>query len=331
MSENNGSGSSHSAAVNGIIEDLMGGASNNDGLSNSHNEKITSKKKTSVSKTNSLSGSGKVKKRKTILRDNAAPKQPLTGYFRFLNDRRDKCKTENPTLPFSEITKQLAAAWNVLPVGEKQQYLDAAEKDKERYSKEFEEYKKTDAYKTFLQKKAAKKKKDQKKDQKKDKKFDTDVDSVKTKNKKKKESKKKKEKVDDGTFEIPIFTQEFLEHNKQQEADLRELRKTTADFESQNSVLELHIERLKTAIERLEVDTNERKDYNEILQAHLDMLRNNFLSCFAHMPLPDMRDILTADNIDLYVEKLNSLLETRINLPLCNAVISAASQLDFSK
>lgn len=67
-----------------------------------------------------------------------------------------------------------------------QQYLDAAEKDKERYSREFEEYKKTDAYKTFLQKKAAKKKKDQKKDPKKDKKFEPDVDTVKIKNKKKK-------------------------------------------------------------------------------------------------------------------------------------------------
>lgn len=44
-----------------------------------------------------------------------------------------------------------------------------------------------------------------------------------------------------------------------------------------------------------------------------------------------MRDILTAENIDLYVEKVNSLLEARTNLPLCNAVISAASQLDFSK
>lgn len=72
----------------------------------------------------------------------------------------------------------------------------------------------------------------------------------------------------------------------EQESDLRELRKTTADVESQNSVLELHIERLKTAIERLEVDTNERKEYNNTLQNHLEMLRSNFLTCFAHMPLP---------------------------------------------
>lgn len=41
-------------------------------------------------------------------------------FQRFLNDRRDKCKTDNPTMPFSEITKQLAAAWNVLPASEKQ-------------------------------------------------------------------------------------------------------------------------------------------------------------------------------------------------------------------
>lgn len=41
--------------------------------------------------------------------------------------------------------------------------MDAAEQDKERYSKEFEEYKKTDAYKAFLEKQAAKKEKKVKK------------------------------------------------------------------------------------------------------------------------------------------------------------------------
>lgn len=42
--------------------------------------------------------------------------------------------------------------------------MNAAEQDKERYIKEFNDYKLTDAYKSFIQKQAAQKKKIQKKE-----------------------------------------------------------------------------------------------------------------------------------------------------------------------
>lgn len=50
-----------------------------------------------------------------------------------------------------------------------QQYLDAAEKEKERYLKELNQYKQTDAYKIFMEKQAAEKKKKVSKDKDKDK------------------------------------------------------------------------------------------------------------------------------------------------------------------
>lgn len=43
-----------------------------------------------------------------------------TGYIRFLNDRREQFRSENPNLPFAEITKVLATEWNQLPVDKKQ-------------------------------------------------------------------------------------------------------------------------------------------------------------------------------------------------------------------
>lgn len=61
----------------------------------------------------------KGKKRKRA-RDINAPKQPLTGYVRFLNDRREKIRAENPGLTFSEITKLMGAEWTKLPPSEKQ-------------------------------------------------------------------------------------------------------------------------------------------------------------------------------------------------------------------
>ena len=65
------------------------------------------------------SGWPKGKKRKKV-RDINAPKQPLTGYVRFLNERREKVRADNPGLTFSEITKLLGSEWSKLPQHEKQ-------------------------------------------------------------------------------------------------------------------------------------------------------------------------------------------------------------------
>ena len=44
----------------------------------------------------------------------------VLGYVRFLNDRREKVRSENPNLPFPEITKLLAVEWSQLPANQKQ-------------------------------------------------------------------------------------------------------------------------------------------------------------------------------------------------------------------
>lgn len=68
-----------------------------------------------------------------------------------MNERREAVRSENPNLSFAEITKMLASEWGTLPAEKKQQYLDAAEQDKERYTKEYDAYKKTEAYKNFVE------------------------------------------------------------------------------------------------------------------------------------------------------------------------------------
>lgn len=49
-----------------------------------------------------------------------------------------------------------------MPVGRKQHYLDAAEQDRERYTKEYNAYKQTEAYKLFTAQQNEKKLKDSK-------------------------------------------------------------------------------------------------------------------------------------------------------------------------
>lgn len=57
----------------------------------------------------------------------------FAGYVRYLNERRDQLRAEQPDLGFAELTRQLASEWSKLPAEEKKQYLDAADQDKERY------------------------------------------------------------------------------------------------------------------------------------------------------------------------------------------------------
>lgn len=59
----------------------------------------------------------------------------LPGYVRYLNERRDQLRAEQPELGFAELTRQLASEWSKLPTEEKQHYLDAADQDKERLIK----------------------------------------------------------------------------------------------------------------------------------------------------------------------------------------------------
>lgn len=68
------------------------------------------------------SKSSRGKKRKKSMKDTNAPKAPLTGYVRFLNEHREKVRQEKPELPFYEITKILGTMWSQMPQEQKQVY-----------------------------------------------------------------------------------------------------------------------------------------------------------------------------------------------------------------
>ena len=54
------------------------------------------------------------------MKDMNAPKPALNGYLRFLNERREVLRKENPNMTFSELTRVLGAEWTQLPQHEKQ-------------------------------------------------------------------------------------------------------------------------------------------------------------------------------------------------------------------
>lgn len=64
------------------------------------------------------------------------------------------------------------------------------------------------------------------------------------------------------------------------------------DYESQNAVLQRHVDSLHGAIDRLEADTNHQKESNQILQQHLETLRDQLAISFSSIPLPGSKFIV---------------------------------------
>nr|CAI5859736.1 unnamed protein product [Callosobruchus analis] len=240
-------------------------------------------------------------KKKKKPKDSTAPRVPLTGYARYLSDRRESVRAENPNISFAEITKILASEWGHLPADRKQQYLDAAEQDRERYRKEYNAYKQTEAYKLFTKQQSEKKVKGTIKDK---------EDSVKIPTPMVPQPVLSKDPQDMsfGNLDIPIFTEEFLDHNKTRDGELRQLRKINSDYEQQNAILTKHIENMKSAITKLESEIMQQEKNNASLQQLLDHLRNTLTDGFRDVSLPGMKEVATLQNIDNYMTNLHSIL-----------------------
>ncbi|KAB0358837.1 hypothetical protein FD754_002993 [Muntiacus muntjak] len=197
-------------------------------------------------------------RKKKPLRNSNAPKSPLTGYVRFMNQRREQLRAKRPEVPLPEITRMLGNEWN---------------RDKERYMKELEQYQKTEAYK---------KGKSHRQDAARQATYDHE-----------KEAEVKERSV----FDIPIFTEEFLNHSKAREAELRQLRKSSMEFEERNAALQKHVESKCTAAEKPAVDVSQERRRNTVLRQHSEARRQVLTSSFASI----------LDTIDSYMNRLHSI------------------------
>ncbi|XP_063305413.1 high mobility group protein 20A isoform X3 [Pelobates fuscus] len=203
----------------------------------------------------------KGRKRKRSPRDNNAPKAPLTGYVRFMNERREQLRAERPDVPFPEITRIVGSEWSKLPAHEKQ-----------------------------------------------------------------KESVLKERPI----FDIPIFTEEFLNHSKAREAELRQLRKTNMEFEERNAALQKHVESMRSAVQRLEAELNQEQGRNSLLQQHLQSVRQALTHCLRAVPIPGTSETPTLDTIDTYMSRLQNAMLThpKESEVLIAGVREALSQLE---
>jgi len=88
----------------------------------------------------------KYEKGLTRPKDASAPKRPLSGYFQWAGENRERVQSEHGSLSLAEVTKKLGEMWRELPAGEKSGYEEKAKSEMEAYKIKFEKYKKTKKY-----------------------------------------------------------------------------------------------------------------------------------------------------------------------------------------
>lgn len=272
-------------------------------------------------------------------KDPLAPKAPLNGYLVYFNEERADMRQKNPQMSFGELTKIIALKWKDLPAEEKQKYINEAELDKERYVKEMADYKKSDSYKQYLKETSnAKMARNEEshhnhhsqqhvKNEKVEPNFlnnslqsnqPTSINSL-------------QHEVNVAGFDIPIFTEEFIEHSKNREHEMRQIRKEINELEQQNNVLYKHIENMKQSTDKVESDIEKYQAANDKIAKNIDIFRQTILNCFSNLPLPNTQEYPSPANIDDYIMKLYSILaNTPQNDSFKMHVKSTLTKINFS-
>ena len=79
-------------------------------------------------------------KKKKGKKDKDAPKRPISAYFFYNQERREKLKKEKPNLDNKELIRAMSEEWNKLTDEEKKPYVKKAAEDKKRYVEEMKAY-----------------------------------------------------------------------------------------------------------------------------------------------------------------------------------------------
>lgn len=281
-----------------------------------------------------------------------APKQPLSGYVHFLNDRRESVKKECPDISFADISKKMANEWSQLGAEDKQAYNERAEKDKERYAKDFLAYQGTDEYKNYME---AQEQKEKVKTEAEKAGGSAAKEPPKKKTKKAPEVKKAapappvapnedsneaptSSKFDffdpnaSSGIDMPIFTEEFLEYNKCRETELRQLRKQMTEMEEQNAILQKHVDNMKSAIGKLETENSQQIENNSQLSKHLDALKQMLVNSFGKVVVPGQKEMITLDNVEAFIKRIHAMTVEK-SVPVDQAFMAKVkeviSQMDY--
>jgi len=135
----------------------------------------------------------------------------------------------------------------------------------------------------------------------------------------------------DSVLNIPVFTPQFLQHNKARENELRQLRKQYTELEEQNAELTKHNESMASAISKLDTDTQQHKQTNDKLNKHLQSLRQMLSQSFKGVNVAGFKNV-TNENMDEVAASLLAIVKENSGnqQPLINQAKSIVASLDYS-
>jgi len=88
----------------------------------------------------------KYEKGLTRPKDASAPKRPLSAYFQWAGENRERVQSESNLLTLAEVAKKLGEMWRELSAEDKSGYEEKAKSEMEAYKTKFEKYKTTKKY-----------------------------------------------------------------------------------------------------------------------------------------------------------------------------------------
>lgn len=115
--------------------------------------------------------------------------------------------------------------------------------------------------------------------------------------------------------DIPIFTDKFLEHNRQMETELKKIRKMNTDYEQQNAVLEKHVENVRAGINKTNAEISDLRKGNDKLSSYLDTLRSRLATQLRNLSIPSEPNGANIDNIDKYMNDLYEMAKNNSHGP----------------
>lgn len=182
----------------------------------------------------------------------------------------------------------------------KKKYVDEGKRDKQRFEKEVEEYKKHHSQNETVTPTVPVKK---------PKSLDIS-ESIKALSGDDLKVHKEVSKAFVGlNCELPIFTDLFLNHNKVVESELKLLRKQNMDIDQQNSVLMKHVENMQNGVQKVESEIAATQSRNVQLEEYLTKLKCGLASGFHSLTLPVVsfqKSGASIENIERYMKELSS-------------------------
>uniref|UniRef100_A0A5K3ESG5 HMG box domain-containing protein n=1 Tax=Mesocestoides corti TaxID=53468 RepID=A0A5K3ESG5_MESCO len=229
-----------------------------------------------------------------------APSRPRSAFNLYMQYRLSHDE-DLVARPFIERRRLIGGEWSAMSQQQKQIYRDQAICEREKYLKEFDEYKKTDEYKEWIAKQEI---------------------SQSLKRGKKTTG---KHNVEDGLGDgvsskfrrVPIFTQEFLEYNRQREMSLRHLRKQVTKLDEETALLSKHVENLANAGNNLEQQIKAAEAQLSLEEAVVQKFCKELVTTFADLPVPTLdkstrspskgSERITLSSVDSYLSRLAEL------------------------